>query len=173
MKMGCKLMHATLSPIGQLGLEATAFTMLNIYGYHFNQNLNCTRKNTMQITLKMFASLTGSWVNFGKIGPVQRCALDVSLKSLEEKSAPPPPPPPCSKWQERGASLQEEFVPCFQAEKWVAHLDYLLFHPYIWLHSSDSQPYTLPSPPLSLPPLSPHPRPPSWKWNKSLIRLFF
>lgn len=37
-------MQATLSPTGQLGLEATAFTMLNIYGYHFNQNLNLHKK---------------------------------------------------------------------------------------------------------------------------------
>ena len=29
-----------LAPIGQLSWEATAFRMLNIYGYHFNQNMN-------------------------------------------------------------------------------------------------------------------------------------
>lgn len=48
----------------------------------------CTKKNMMQITLKMLASLTVSRINFRKIQPVQRCPLDMSLKRSRKRNCP-------------------------------------------------------------------------------------
>lgn len=67
------------------GWKATAFRMLNIYGYHFNQNMNLHEgehdaDHTENVCLAYCA--------FGetrKIGPVRMCTLSRNLKMLPEE----------------------------------------------------------------------------------------
>ena len=107
----------------------------------------CTKKNMMQITLKRFASQC-------VIEKLQktRPGADRAIRLWAHKDSQKRNAGLGCKWLGRAASLPEEHFPCFPVERWEAHLEDPLSHPYIWLSSSYS--------PCDLP---------SWKW-KLLIK---